>query len=343
MKHKNHNRQLFSILLSIMLFAVSIAAQTTAFSYQGRLVEAGNPVTGTRIFSFTLFDENGAAIPGATVVQTLSVTNGIFNTSLNFGAGAFPGANRALEIAVKINANDSFTILNLRQTILAAPYAIKSKSSDTAINAVNLGGLDASQFVKFDGSGNVGISTTGTGSKLTVAGVIESTAGGIKFPDATTQTTAGLTSITTNSTLNGNGTSALPLGVTSPLMIRDLDNPARQPFQSRTVTTTSSGVIVVTVPVGKCLIVEFISGEQSVRSGSGRGFFIATVTQTSGNEVFRHIVPPTSSDSNVNFNLYHASQPLRMYVNAGQQLRVLFNSDIFSASVSVTGYYVDIP
>jgi hypothetical protein len=38
--------------------------------------------------------------------------------------------------------------------------------------------------------GNVGIGTTGPGSKLTVAGVIESTTGGIKFPDASVQTTA---------------------------------------------------------------------------------------------------------------------------------------------------------
>ena len=40
------------------------------------------------------------------------------------------------------------------------------------------------------GSGNVGIGTATPASKLTVAGVIESSSGGIKFPDGTTQTTA---------------------------------------------------------------------------------------------------------------------------------------------------------
>lgn len=40
------------------------------------------------------------------------------------------------------------------------------------------------------GEGNVGIGTINPGSPLTVAGMIETTAGGIKFPDGTIQTTA---------------------------------------------------------------------------------------------------------------------------------------------------------
>ncbi len=38
--------------------------------------------------------------------------------------------------------------------------------------------------------GNVGIGTTSPGQKLTVAGTIESTSRGMKFPDGTTQSTA---------------------------------------------------------------------------------------------------------------------------------------------------------
>ncbi len=44
-----------------------------------------------------------------------------------------------------------------------------------------------------DPSGNVGIGTTNPGQKLTVVGTIESTSGGIKFPDGTTQTTTATT------------------------------------------------------------------------------------------------------------------------------------------------------
>ncbi len=39
--------------------------------------------------------------------------------------------------------------------------------------------------------GNVGIGTTNPGQKLTVSGTIESTSGGVKFPDGTTQITVG--------------------------------------------------------------------------------------------------------------------------------------------------------
>ena len=332
---------LFSFLLLVVLSAAALA-QTTEFSYQGRLSEAGSPATGTRFFRFTLFDENGAAIPGATVDQTLTVTSGVFNTTLDFGAGVFPGANRSLEIAVKINAGDDYTILNPRQPIVSAPYSIKSKTANTAANALQLNGFDSTQFVKFDSNGNVGIGTTGTGSKLTVAGVIESTSGGIKFPDATTQTTAGLTTVTTNTTLNGNGTADAPLGVASPLTIRDSDNPAKQPFQF-TASTSSIGVIAVTVPAGKRLIIEFVSGSQSVSNGSGLGIFTVAATQSSGNEVFRHYVLPAATIPRGTFTDYYASQPVRMYLDAGQQLRVFFNADSFSSRVNVTGHYVNIP
>lgn len=45
-------------------------------------------------------------------------------------------------------------------------------------------------LMRVQGDGNVGIGTTVPGQKLTVAGTIESTSGGIKFPDRTTQTSA---------------------------------------------------------------------------------------------------------------------------------------------------------
>ncbi len=153
--------------MTAVLFVLMISntfAQTTAFSYQGRLTEAGLPVTGVRLFQFTLYDENGAAISGAVINQSLAVTNGVFNTNLDFGAAAFPGANRSLEIAVKTNAGDVYTILSPRQPILSVPYSIKSKTAD---NSAQLGGIDSSNFIQQDAGGNVIIA-----GNFTVGGVL---------------------------------------------------------------------------------------------------------------------------------------------------------------------------
>lgn len=70
--------------------------------------------------------------------------------------------------------------------------------------------------------GKVGIGTTSPGSIFTVAGVIESTSGGVKFPDGTTQITAaggGAGGIVHGPTLTGNGTSISPLNVVAPLYL----------------------------------------------------------------------------------------------------------------------------
>ncbi len=54
-------RIILFLFLSLVVLSAEALAQTTEFLYQGRLSEAGSPVTGTRFFRFTLFDENGAA------------------------------------------------------------------------------------------------------------------------------------------------------------------------------------------------------------------------------------------------------------------------------------------
>ena len=71
-----------------------------------------------------------------------------------------------------------------------------------------------------DDDGKIGIGTTLPTSQLTVDGVIEMlNGGGIKFPDGTLQTTAGLATVSRDATLKGNGTSASPLGLAVPLRL----------------------------------------------------------------------------------------------------------------------------
>ncbi len=72
-----------------------------------------------------------------------------------------------------------------------------------------------------DDGGRIGIGTTLPTSMLTVNGVIEmmSAQGGVKFPDGTLQTTAGLATVSRDATLKGNGTQASPLGLASTITL----------------------------------------------------------------------------------------------------------------------------
>jgi hypothetical protein len=72
-----------------------------------------------------------------------------------------------------------------------------------------------------DKNGKIGIGTLTPTSKLTVQGMIETTLGGVKFPDGTVQTSAaiGLSLVFHDFTLTGNGTNASPLGITVPLIL----------------------------------------------------------------------------------------------------------------------------
>ena len=106
------------------------AQGTTQFSYQGRLADHGAPATGNYDFQFTLWDagSGGNAIGNPVALANLSVTNGIFSSSLDFGA-AFDGGGRWLEVAVRTNGGGgSYTTLAPRQPLLPVPYALTASN-----------------------------------------------------------------------------------------------------------------------------------------------------------------------------------------------------------------------
>jgi hypothetical protein len=158
-------RSLFFVLC-IVIFSLSTQAQTSTFSYQGHLSSGGSSASGSYDFQFTLFDSGGAVI-GSQQVLNVPVASGVFNVALDFGAAAFPGAQRNLEIAVRPAGVGAFVTLSPRQPILSTPYAVRSLNATSADNATQLGGVDANRFVQQDASGNVSI----TGG-LTVAGTL---------------------------------------------------------------------------------------------------------------------------------------------------------------------------
>ena len=149
---------------AILCIAAAVAAQTTEFKYQGHLQNSSVPANGNFDFEFALFDAaTGGAQIGSTLTRSsVTVVNGIFAVSLDFGNG-FPGASRYLEIRVRQSGGGGFTALLPRQNVASAPYAVKSITADNATvaatantagtatlanNSLQLGGVAANQFVQ---------------------------------------------------------------------------------------------------------------------------------------------------------------------------------------------------
>ena len=104
------------------------AAQGTAFTYQGRLNDTGNPANGNYDLQFTVYDSTnppGTLIAGPLTNAPTPVSNGLFSVTLDFGPGVFNGNPRALQIGVRTNGSVSaYSILSPRQAFTASPYAI---------------------------------------------------------------------------------------------------------------------------------------------------------------------------------------------------------------------------
>jgi hypothetical protein len=137
-------RSAITLLSILLLSATATSAQTTSFTYQGRLTDGSNPANGSYDLQFRLFDalSGGNQIGATLVLNGTAVTAGIFNATLDFGANAFPGANRWLEIGVRPgNSGSAFTLLTPLQPITSMPYAIQTLNASSAINfSGSLGG-----------------------------------------------------------------------------------------------------------------------------------------------------------------------------------------------------------
>jgi hypothetical protein len=148
----------FATVIFIFISAQMIAAQTTAFNYQGKLTDAGTPQAAYQM-QFKLFDtETGGSQVGNTVENpAVAVSDGVFSVMLDFGTNAFSGANRYLEISVRRNANESYTVLTPRQQIASSPYSIRTLSAqqaDMSLDSQKLGGVAASEYVTNTTVGN---------------------------------------------------------------------------------------------------------------------------------------------------------------------------------------------
>lgn len=108
------------------------SSQPTAFTYQGKLTDGGVPANGTYDFQFTLYDAANMNLGSA--AGALPVTNGIFTASIDGAAPLFTSSNpaRFLEISVKLSGGGPYTTLAPRQPITSSPYSIKASEASLA-------------------------------------------------------------------------------------------------------------------------------------------------------------------------------------------------------------------
>ncbi len=141
-------------VLTLLALCATAQAQTTSFTYQGSLTFGGSLATGSYDLQFKLYDQlAGGSLQGSPSTVTVfgvAVTAGVFSVELDFGATAFPGATRYLEISVRPAGNGSFTTLSPRQQITSTPYAIRSLSAASADAATTA--TSATTATNFSGS-----------------------------------------------------------------------------------------------------------------------------------------------------------------------------------------------
>ena len=146
-------RTLAALCSALLCLPPAIAATSlgTAFTYQGRLTDNGQPAQGDYDLRLILYD---ADIGGSPVSQALTnaqvrVVNGLFTTAVDFATNVFTGTAYWLELAVRTNGA-AFTTLEPRQPLTPTPYALYAPTAGTATTAgtasVLTGALPASQL-----------------------------------------------------------------------------------------------------------------------------------------------------------------------------------------------------
>jgi hypothetical protein len=154
------------------------AQGTTAFTYQGQLRDNGTNANGAYTMFFKLYDAvTGGNQIGDAITNNATLANGLFTVNLDFGAAAFDGNGRWLDISI---ANTGIPeTLSPRVHILPVPYAIMSGSASSAliaatassVAAVNVQGTLADDHL----SGNVALRNGGnvfTGDQTVSGGSI---------------------------------------------------------------------------------------------------------------------------------------------------------------------------
>ena len=142
----------------------------STFTYQGQLRNAGQLVNGSADLRFTLWDSDtaGAQVGTANTFNNYTLTDGRFAIGLNFGAGAFNGDERWIQVEFRSPAGSGqYMTLSPRDKINATPYALyalngsdshwtynpKAQGLSTSVSKVGIGTSSPTAALEVVGSG----------------------------------------------------------------------------------------------------------------------------------------------------------------------------------------------
>jgi hypothetical protein len=140
MKSKPHHSFIVLALLALVTLNCELStafAQGTAFTYQGQINVNGAPADGSYDLTFTLYTNSsgGAVTAGPITNLATAVSNGLFTTTIDFGADAFTGSSNWVQIGVRTNGAATFSALTPLQQITPSPYAIYAPNAGLAATA----------------------------------------------------------------------------------------------------------------------------------------------------------------------------------------------------------------
>ena len=146
--------------------------------------------------------------------------------------------------------------------------------------------------------------------------------------------------------------SPLPVSLQGTVTVRDVDNPARVPYQTAMHIQLDhlefANVAQIVVPAGKVFVVELVTAVARLPSDQRVRL---TMFVSNGFSIVQHFFAPAYVGTDVTQDILTLSQPVRLYTKtAGQNYAIAVNATRFagsanqgtgSVSISFSGYLLD--